>query len=236
MPFKWYPGARAAARGARLATARPRGGAGRPDRPRDRDEVPVLRDPPSEQGRLARPPVPPGVRPRPNRVRTVRGGAVRPRDRSGDPPTRPCGARRGEAALRDLEERRRPARALDRPRRGSARPAAAAARVPVVERRRGEFILSVGRLDRAKRVDLLLEAAALETSLRVVVAGEGRTASASSRLRAAAASTGASVRGPGGRRRARRSLCRLPGGLLRADRRGLRLSSRTRRSCRRSRS
>jgi glycosyltransferase involved in cell wall biosynthesis len=37
----------------------------------------------------------------------------------------------------------------------------------------GEFILSVGRLDRAKRVDLLLEAAALDASLRVVVAGEG---------------------------------------------------------------
>ena len=37
----------------------------------------------------------------------------------------------------------------------------------------GEFILSVGRLDRAKRVDLLLEAAALDGSLQVVVAGEG---------------------------------------------------------------
>jgi glycosyltransferase involved in cell wall biosynthesis len=37
----------------------------------------------------------------------------------------------------------------------------------------GSFILSVGRLDRAKRIDLLLEAAALDKSLRVVVAGEG---------------------------------------------------------------
>jgi glycosyltransferase involved in cell wall biosynthesis len=37
----------------------------------------------------------------------------------------------------------------------------------------GTFILSVGRLDRAKRIDLLLEAAALDKSLRVVVAGEG---------------------------------------------------------------
>jgi glycosyltransferase involved in cell wall biosynthesis len=37
----------------------------------------------------------------------------------------------------------------------------------------GEFILSVGRLDRAKRIDLLLEAAALDSGLRVVVAGEG---------------------------------------------------------------
>lgn len=37
----------------------------------------------------------------------------------------------------------------------------------------GTFILSVGRLDRAKRIDLLLEAAALDRSLQVVVAGEG---------------------------------------------------------------
>ena len=37
----------------------------------------------------------------------------------------------------------------------------------------GDFILSVGRLDRAKRNDLLLEAAALDPSLRVVVSGEG---------------------------------------------------------------
>ena len=37
----------------------------------------------------------------------------------------------------------------------------------------GEFILSVGRLDRAKRIDLLLDAAALDGGIRVVVAGEG---------------------------------------------------------------
>jgi glycosyltransferase involved in cell wall biosynthesis len=37
----------------------------------------------------------------------------------------------------------------------------------------GTFILSVGRLDRSKRVDLLLEAAALDNTIRVVVAGEG---------------------------------------------------------------
>jgi glycosyltransferase involved in cell wall biosynthesis len=37
----------------------------------------------------------------------------------------------------------------------------------------GKFILSVGRLDRSKRVDLLLEAAALDSSLQIVVAGEG---------------------------------------------------------------
>jgi glycosyltransferase involved in cell wall biosynthesis len=37
----------------------------------------------------------------------------------------------------------------------------------------GEFVLSVGRLDRAKRVDLMLEAAALDPGLHVVVAGDG---------------------------------------------------------------
>jgi glycosyltransferase involved in cell wall biosynthesis len=37
----------------------------------------------------------------------------------------------------------------------------------------GDFVLSVGRLDRAKRVDLLLEALAVRPSLRCVIAGEG---------------------------------------------------------------
>jgi glycosyltransferase involved in cell wall biosynthesis len=37
----------------------------------------------------------------------------------------------------------------------------------------GDFVLSVNRLDRAKRIDLLLEAAALDPALRVVVAGDG---------------------------------------------------------------
>jgi len=37
----------------------------------------------------------------------------------------------------------------------------------------GDFMLSVGRLDRAKRVDLLLEALAVKPSLRAVIAGDG---------------------------------------------------------------
>src|SRR6187200_3065532 len=37
----------------------------------------------------------------------------------------------------------------------------------------GEFVLSVGRIDRAKRVELLLEALRADRSLRCVVAGEG---------------------------------------------------------------
>jgi glycosyltransferase involved in cell wall biosynthesis len=35
------------------------------------------------------------------------------------------------------------------------------------------FVLSVNRLDRAKRIDLLIEAAKLDSSLRIVVAGDG---------------------------------------------------------------
>jgi glycosyltransferase involved in cell wall biosynthesis len=37
----------------------------------------------------------------------------------------------------------------------------------------GDFILSVGRLDRSKRVDLMLEAVAAEPGLQLVVAGDG---------------------------------------------------------------
>jgi glycosyltransferase involved in cell wall biosynthesis len=37
----------------------------------------------------------------------------------------------------------------------------------------GDFVLSVNRLDRAKRIDLLLEAAALAPDVRIVVAGDG---------------------------------------------------------------
>ena len=37
----------------------------------------------------------------------------------------------------------------------------------------GDFVLSVNRLDRAKRIDLLIEAAATEPSLQVVIAGDG---------------------------------------------------------------
>lgn len=37
----------------------------------------------------------------------------------------------------------------------------------------GDFVLSVNRLDRAKRIELLLEAAALDPGLEVVIAGDG---------------------------------------------------------------
>ena len=37
----------------------------------------------------------------------------------------------------------------------------------------GDFVLSVNRLDRAKRIELLLEAAALDAGMEVVIAGDG---------------------------------------------------------------
>jgi glycosyltransferase involved in cell wall biosynthesis len=47
------------------------------------------------------------------------------------------------------------------------------------------YVLSVNRLDRAKRIDLLIEAAKLEPSLRVVVTGEGPDRERLERLAAA---------------------------------------------------
>ena len=46
-------------------------------------------------------------------------------------------------------------------------------RLPYQSGEYGDFVLSVGRLDRAKRVDLLVRAAASTNGLRVVIAGDG---------------------------------------------------------------
>ena len=83
------------------------------------------------------------------------------------------------------------------------------------------FVLSVNRLDRAKRIDLLIEAAKAEPSLRVVIAGEGPDRE---RLEGLAARTErpGRVHRPRRRRAARRPLRPLPRRLLRAGRRGLR--------------
>src|SRR5579863_8197174 len=54
----------------------------------------------------------------------------------------------------------------------------------------GDFVLSVNRLDRAKRIDLLLEAARLEPGLRLVVTGDGPDRA---RLEALAAELGGRV-------------------------------------------
>ena len=87
----------------------------------------------------------------------------------------------------------------------------------------GDFVLSVGRLDRAKRNDLLLEAAALDPGLRVVIAGEGPDRD---RLEALAAERGLNGRAEFAGRVDEAELASLyaplPRRLLRARRRGLR--------------
>ena len=85
---------------------------------------------------------------------------------------RPARARRGDAPLRDVGERRRAPRAVDGPRRRGPAASAAGAPVPDVAPSQG-FVLSASRLDRAKRIDLLLEAAALEPGFEVVIASDG---------------------------------------------------------------
>ena len=80
----------------------------------------------------------------------------------------------GEARqdLHDVVDRRGSAARLDRPRRRGARAAACAARRSTATAYE-DFILSVNRLDRAKRIDLLIEAAAQASGLRIVIAGDG---------------------------------------------------------------
>ena len=95
----------------------------------------------------------------------------------------------------------------------------------------GDFVLSVNRLDRAKRIDLLLEAAAVEPTL----AGRRRgrrprpRAARGARARPRSRRPGALCR-PCAGRGARRSLRHVLRHLLRAGRRGLRARARTSRS------
>ena len=128
IPFKWYPGTRVLDQAFLWRLLDLEEADGRPDRPRRRDEVPLLLRPPPEQARLGAAPVPAGVRARPNRSGPVLRRTVGPGVAALGPAPGPDRARRGEAALRDLAQRRRPDRALDRARgRGDAAPAAGAA-------------------------------------------------------------------------------------------------------------
>ena len=87
----------------------------------------------------------------------------------------------------------------------------------------GDFVLSVNRLDRAKRIDLLIEAAALDPGLRVVITGEGPDRG---RLEGLARERGLNGRvefaGRADEDELAVALRTLPRRLLRAGRRGLR--------------
>ena len=121
-------------------------------------------NPALEQGRLARPPVSAGLRPRPNRARAVWRGSVRPRDGARHVVDQKTlgEARRRFAISRNVADRLQQSTGLE-----------AEVLVPPPQQLEyrssddvGNFILSVGRLDRSKRVDLLLEAAALNETCR----------------------------------------------------------------------
>ena len=189
MPFKWYPGAKVLTHALLWRLADLDGG-GRPaDRPRDRDEVPLLRRAAPEQGRLARAPVPPGVRARRHRPRPVRRLRRGPGDatRAFTGWTASRWARRGKlgAISQNVADRVKRYTGLD-----------AEVILPPPQQldfrcdSYDDFVLSVNRLDRAKRIDLLLEAAATDGSMRVSSRATDPTASASSGSRTSAASTG----------------------------------------------
>ena len=220
VPYKWYPGTRVLDQAFLWRLLDLDGGRRPADRPRDRDEVPRLLRPAPEQGRLDRAPVPAGLRLRPHRVRAVLGVAGGPRDAARGRAARPGRARRGAQGVRDLAQRRRPARALHRTSTATylpPPPQKLAYRTAEPER----FVLSVNRLDRAKRIDLLIEAAKADSSLRIVITGDGPDRERLERLASGLERAGR-VHRPRRRRAARRPLRALPRRLLRAGRRGLR--------------
>ena len=143
-------GARADA-GVSLAAARPDRGRRQAHRHGRRDEVPLLSRPPSREARLARAPVPTGVRARRHAAGPVladaRGQGAAPAGAG----ARPHRARRGDAAVRHLAERRGPARALDGPRRGGAPAPAPGARVPQRRGRRLRALRQPARSSQAHR-------------------------------------------------------------------------------------
>ena len=165
VPFKWYPGARVLTQAFLWRLLDLTEADGQADRHRRRDEVPLLSRPPSREARLARAPVSPGVRARRHRARPVLRVARGPGAAPAGAGARPRRARRGDASVRHVAERRGPARALDR----ASSPKCSRTRrrsSPYRDDGHGDFVLSVNRLDRAKRIDLLLEAAALTTRPR----------------------------------------------------------------------
>ena len=158
MPFKWYPGHARARPGVPLAARRPDRVGRAADRPRDRDEVPRLLRPPPEQGRVGAAPVPAGLRLRPDRARPVLRQS--PEDRA----TRRAVERLDGVALGEARRVFATSRNVaDRLQRFNGIEAEVLPHPPQsLPYRTAEpegFVLSVNRLDRAKRIDLLIEAA-----------------------------------------------------------------------------
>ena len=171
MPFKWYPGSRVLDQAFLWRLARPDRVGRAADRPRDRDEVPRLLRPPPEQGRLGAASVPAGLRLRRDRARPVlrqpRGSCDRRAIERLD------GVALGEARRVFATSRN----VADRLQRFNGIEAELLPHPPQsLPYRTAEpegFVLSVNRLDRAKRIDMLIEAAQGRSTLRVVITGEG---------------------------------------------------------------
>ena len=111
MPFKWYPNERVMTEPLLWRLLDLTEANGEPIDLVDRDQVPVIRRRAPEQGRVARAPVPAGVRARRHGARPVRAVAGGPRDGARSAAARSRGPRRGARAVRDLPERGRRAAA-----------------------------------------------------------------------------------------------------------------------------
>ena len=124
------------------------------------------------EARLARAPVPAGVRARRDGARPVRAARRR---------TGRCGGRcRSSTASRSARRRGSSRRRRTSPGGSSARPGSSPRccrtrrrRFRTGRPRREGFVLSASRLDRAKRIDLLLEGAALRSGFDVVIVSDG---------------------------------------------------------------
>ena len=177
VPFKWYPKERDPAARGGVAAARPEREQRAADRSRDRVEVPDLLRASPEQGRLADPPVPRrlrAVRHALQRLRPQRGG--RRAARHAHPP-RHRDARRVPAHLRQRAEHGKPGAEIQRLRGRGAVPSSQAGGAARGRRAVGDFVLSVGRIESVKRVDLLVSAMArVDKPIRLVVAGDGHPA------------------------------------------------------------
>ena len=194
---------------------------GRADRPRRRDEVPLLLRPPSEQARLGAAPVPPGLRARPNRSGPVRRRTGGPGVAALGPNPRPGRSRRGAPALRDLPQRRRADRALDRPRGRGDAASAAGAPLPLRGVRR---LRPLGQPARPREADRPADRGGRARSRPARRDhGRGPRSRAARRARARAwPQRPRRVRRARRRGGARLALRALPRRLLRAGRRGLR--------------
>ena len=185
VPFKWYPKEEILTHAAAWRLLDLSREQRRADRPRDRHEVPVLLRPASSQGRVADPPVPRRVRARRDRLQRLPAPGVgrRPSRAPDGAGQRACSASAaGCSRTRTTPPTGSPATMGCTPNRCiilRGWPSASAAG-PY-----GDYVLSVGRIESVKRVDLAVRALAhVDPAVRLVVAGEGTQRANTERLAA----------------------------------------------------